>query len=332
MKAAFKRLCESAFDFLARSVEEIERSPKHALVAFAAGMELLLKARLVREHWSLIVAGKPDAKRFNTGDFTSVSLKEALEKLRNALEEPVPGAAEAIFARIAQHRNAVVHHYHELDEDEFRNQVALDMCLGWFHLHTWLRRAHFFDLEISIINSKFQKVKTYLTAAFLEVKPRLDQLENDGVQICECPLCGFQSAPLKAMTDIIFEQDCLVCNLRFGRVQFTCFECGVRHEFDGWNNFNPVQCECGETLTRDLVRISIDDAASEDRAINCGECESAGTVARSADHFVCLECAHFGHELQTCEWCSEAQLGGGSLEMSYVRGCCACDGAGFPDD
>jgi hypothetical protein len=69
---AFKKLCHSAFEFLERSVAEFEKEPKFALVHFSSGLELLLKARLLKEHWSLVVVGKADLKQFRSGESTTV--------------------------------------------------------------------------------------------------------------------------------------------------------------------------------------------------------------------------------------------------------------------
>ena len=71
----FQRLTTSALEFLRRAMAEAEANPKFALVHFCAGLELILKARLLREHWSLVVTSKPDLRKFQSGDFReSVSL------------------------------------------------------------------------------------------------------------------------------------------------------------------------------------------------------------------------------------------------------------------
>jgi hypothetical protein len=50
---ATKCISESAFDFLESSVDEIKTHPKYSVIHFATAVELLLKARLIHEHWSL---------------------------------------------------------------------------------------------------------------------------------------------------------------------------------------------------------------------------------------------------------------------------------------
>ena len=52
----FDSLVRNAMDFLKKSVDELEESPKYSVIYFSTAVELFLKARLLREHWSLIIS------------------------------------------------------------------------------------------------------------------------------------------------------------------------------------------------------------------------------------------------------------------------------------
>lgn len=54
-------IAESAMDFLKRAVDEIEKHPKYSVIHFATAVELILKARLMHEHWALVVEKTSDA-------------------------------------------------------------------------------------------------------------------------------------------------------------------------------------------------------------------------------------------------------------------------------
>ena len=54
-KAFFERLVENALDFLVCAIEEFQVAPKYSVIHFSAAVELFLKARLMAEHWSLVV-------------------------------------------------------------------------------------------------------------------------------------------------------------------------------------------------------------------------------------------------------------------------------------
>ncbi len=52
----FNRLVENAFDFLFKAISEIEGQPKYSVIHFYAAVELFVKARLMKEHWSLVIS------------------------------------------------------------------------------------------------------------------------------------------------------------------------------------------------------------------------------------------------------------------------------------
>ena len=52
----FDRLVDNALDFLNRSIADFEKSPKYSVIHFYTAVELFVKARLMAEHWSLVVA------------------------------------------------------------------------------------------------------------------------------------------------------------------------------------------------------------------------------------------------------------------------------------
>src|SRR5262245_51295689 len=86
----FSSLVKNAIDFARKSISEIRRSPKYSMIHFCAALELFLKARLLQEHWSLVVSRPEGASllRYRAGDFHSVSMGEALKRLRNIANEP----------------------------------------------------------------------------------------------------------------------------------------------------------------------------------------------------------------------------------------------------
>ena len=79
-----EQLVENAIDFLKRSHLEFEANDlKHSVIHFYSAVELLLKARLMSEHWTLVISGRNelDAGKFLSGDFNSVTLMEANNRL-----------------------------------------------------------------------------------------------------------------------------------------------------------------------------------------------------------------------------------------------------------
>jgi len=113
-KDLLERLVENAMDFLSQSIEEFDESPKYAVIHFHAAVELFLKARLMAEHWSLVVSKRkdPDWDKFVSGDFLSVSLDEAADKLDKVIRSGLSKQELETLRRLTKHRNKMVHFFH----------------------------------------------------------------------------------------------------------------------------------------------------------------------------------------------------------------------------
>ena len=59
----FDSLVRNAIDFLKKSVDELEKSPKYSVIHFYTAIELFLKARLLAELWTLIITDVNKVKR-----------------------------------------------------------------------------------------------------------------------------------------------------------------------------------------------------------------------------------------------------------------------------
>ncbi len=72
-------LLDNAFDFLEVGIQNFKDNPKYSIINFAASIERFLKARLLKEHWSLIISGdEPNFQKFLQGDFTSINFKDLI--------------------------------------------------------------------------------------------------------------------------------------------------------------------------------------------------------------------------------------------------------------
>lgn len=69
-----------------------------------AAAEVLLKARLIHEHWSLVFQdpGNATRRKFESGDFNSVGLADTVKRLRDVLGIDVGEKAESALARLSE--------------------------------------------------------------------------------------------------------------------------------------------------------------------------------------------------------------------------------------
>jgi hypothetical protein len=136
-KHLLDRLVINALDFLARSIADLEQQPKHSTINFYTAVELFLKARLMAEHWSLVVSKRyePDWDKFLAGDFHSVSLDEAALRLKKTVRSGLADQELKAFQRVGAHRNKAVHFFHEAhsaeENDALLRVIAKEQLTAW---------------------------------------------------------------------------------------------------------------------------------------------------------------------------------------------------------
>ncbi len=104
----------SGLDFLESAVDHLakgdERDLRYGALHVTAAIEALLKAQLAREHWTLVVDDVNRARRseYETGDFRSVTITTALQRLRNVGSSITEREISRITA-VEKLRNRVAH-------------------------------------------------------------------------------------------------------------------------------------------------------------------------------------------------------------------------------
>lgn len=333
----FDSLARNAFDFLERGIDEFDKAPKYSVIHFCASVEMLLKARLMKEHWSLIVA-KPDQAnlaKFMAGDFISVTLEDCRVRIRDVAGEDIGDAAYGSFRALANHRNKMVHFFHpEMDNDEkAKAQIVAEHCRSWFHLHRLLSRwdtyFHDFSSEIAHADRAMKGHRKYLSAKFKALKNELEAARKAGNTPKACSACGFKAAIPDDFDDQIASLRCLVCDHTETQVELECPHCG---ESIVIANEGYATCEhCGgsiepenlvDALTKDVVGTK--DYFETGLPANCGTCEGYHTVVERGDMYFCTNCFDMSDHVEQCGWCNE--LNTGDMEHSYSTGCSHCDG------
>lgn len=333
----FEALTRNAFDFLERGIDEFDTAPKYSVIHFCAAVEMLLKARLMKEHWSLVVSKPEQANlsKFMDGDFSSVTMDEARARIRDIAGEEIADDAFNSFRTLAKHRNKMIHFFHaDVDGDEdAKAQIVAEHCRSWFHLHRLLNRwdAYFgaFSAEIARADQSMKAHRKYLSAKFKALKPELDASRKAGNKLKSCSACGFKAAVSKAIDGQIGTLQCLVCDHAETQVEIDCPHCSEPVVI---TNEGHTTCqECGEAiepehlvaaLTKDLVGTK--DYFETGLPANCGNCDGYHTVIEYGDEYFCCSCFDISHSAEQCQWCNE--LNTGDMEFSYSSGCGQCEG------
>jgi hypothetical protein len=336
----FRSLTTNAFDFLTRGIAEFDSSAKYSVIHFCAATEMLLKARLMREHWTLIVA-KPDQAKidsFMAGDFISITLDEARSRLRNVANEEISDEAFGCFRALANHRNKMVHFFHSgLDrEEKAKTQIVAEHCRAWFHLHRllakWADCFQAFQVEINKADQAMKTHRKYLKVKFEALKPELNIAKKAGKKATGCNSCGFKSAIPHPFDDDISIVRCLVCDHSEIHLTINCPKCGVQVVLVDQGHGSCTGC--GKKISPEETVSALDGGLSYHLAVkdgdfslepaNCSFCDGHQTVLPRNEKFFCVDCFEFFDHVEQCEWCQE--LNTGDMTDSYLCGCNHCDG------
>ena len=335
IKGLWQDLVVSAFDFFEQAVEQHDKSTKYATLHLATSAELFLKARLMAEHWALIVSPKnsPDFQQLRSGDFQSVTIKEAFDRLRGVLpaEEAVSKEAEIEFDALATERNKVAHFFHSGFDDKTKHREILQrQCRVWLHLHrllteNWASTFSQFTQRLQSLDRKMRRERKFLQTVFDHVFPELQKQKKSGKPVETCPSCGFESFVLDASTSFAHGK-CPVCDYQQAVMSFECPSCEKQIIIESGYAYCP---ECRHAFTPAEVSEVLggtrpdDDTGYCSRPVNCCEC-ATDSVYFLNDRYVCLNCMEECEEISACQWCNEFNTG--DTEMSYLNGCSMCDG------
>ena len=341
-----ERLVENALDFLSQSIRELlDEQPKYSVIHFHAAVELFLKARLMAEHWSLVVARskEPDWDGFVAGDFVSVSLEEAAKKLDKVVRSGLGNQALRAFVGVTKHRNKMVHFFHEgvsVDEnDQLRRKVAKEQLTAWYLLHKlltskWSDVFSPWSRQLGEIDGELRTLQEFLKVVYEQVEPQIDRRKENGAIFSDCPSCGFESQEHEDWVGDLYEAKCLVCGLADRCLTIECPRCGeaVRFVNEGFG-----ECGCCERPLEpeNVAAALVDEQAAHVARMdgddswelgNCSDCDGFHTVVRlNEDGHLCTSCFGEFEFMQVCGWCNE--LNTGDMTDSSWAGCSVCDGS-----
>jgi len=334
----FDSLANSAFDFLRKAFAEVGEEPKYSVIHFFTGVELVFKARLMREHWALIVLKPEEASldRFKAGDFLSVSLKQALDRLRRIVGETFTKEEQECFRKLGDHRNQIVHFFHKGYADEPEPEIVADVAAeqfrAWIYVHKLLTQQwdEYFDEysdTIFELNGLIRSNKQFLAEKLRLATPEIQSLQKDGCAIISCDACGSPAVLLKHTAPPLMDGKCLVCGHRQSVVTMSCKKCGEIVEFTDTGEGECAECDTAYDIKDLIAEFGPDsDPDEEPDTAYCPECARTDhqTVVPYGEEYLCLNCAYTFASIGNCGWCSEAVAG--DLDGSYLTGCLFCEG------
>lgn len=330
----FDSLVENALDFLKQALEEVKDSPKYSVIHFCAGIELLLKARLLHEHWSLVLLkpGETSKQNFETGKFESVTIWKCFERLENVCGEKLKEEREC-FSELAEHRNNVIHFFHpayvknpdaKVLEKIVIQQLRAGALLMRLLRHRWEEQFDTHSEAINELERSLRHQKQYLKAKYDLIKPRLKEFKAQGGKIWVCFLCDMNSAQVIADEPLVKKTRCLVCETSRNFIKIPCPVC-KESNVDSEIDFDVASGTCEECDTTFGLDFLMSEFQEEGIAY-CPECSffDQHSVIQYGDEYFCLACGSEYKKVGTCDWCSEEVAG--DTSDSYLIGCMMCSG------
>jgi len=324
----FTNITQNAIDFIQKAVGEFDEHPKYSLIHFATGIELLLKARLAHEHWTLI-ADKDNVSYANllSGEPKTIRVEDLRKRINSLFPGEVAEKAFQTFENLAKYRNRVVHFAFP---NNAQKEIAKILCQTWYHIHElltnrWQNVFSTINPDIEILNSSMMQYRKYLEEKYEKIKPQIENNEKKGIEYNDCPSCGCRSLICEEV--ILGEyfsfpiQQCCVCGLDdtfpFKRA---CPKCKKEMLLSGKQD---VSCpHCNYKFSPEELCDALD---TENMVAWCGYCETKTAVCLYGDWF-CTNCFDKIDEsdVSRCEYCNE--LIAGEVNKDYYYGCFLCGG------
>ncbi|MFI2242222.1 hypothetical protein [Streptomyces chrestomyceticus] len=185
----------SVVDHLTAEEQPRPRDLKYAVLHLQAAAEVLLKARLQLEHWSLVFKdpGQATRAKFEAGDFESCTTAGAIVRLKDIAGVVVEDKAAKSLAILSRWRNSLQHYGIKANARAVDTRAAqvLDFLIAFVHEELLPALA---DEEAATVVSELGHVgdKVRTIRSFIETRLRrlADELKDCGDRTLECCFCG----------------------------------------------------------------------------------------------------------------------------------------------
>ncbi len=207
------KILEMALNFLESSVDYIKEDKSSGVelqfstIHLAASIELMLKACLIKEHWSLVINDLKDMNlsKFESGNFKSIGIDEAALRVRNICRCNID---KKIIDRIKNERNKIIH----IGSSVNQYQATANIVDSYSFIYDFTKEAALFEPE-SEHKHRFGEIKEKINTLQNFVANRLRHISNElkrHENVIRCPECWQNS--------VVFSEEkrsCLFCRTEF---------------------------------------------------------------------------------------------------------------------
>lgn len=265
----------TALEFLAEHPDRL----KIVVMLLGQGCELVLKARIEQEHWSLVFDDPRGAsrERFEKGDFRSVGFDQCLKRLEQICDIEFNQKHCKELKRLRDMRNRIEHFSVaiRIDVVEATAYNVLSFLLDFVRCSFSSLSLGEKDLQAKI-RERVGRLAALVESRWHEIGPRIEQARANGQSVLECSTCSQQAA-------VVVGDGEVVCEFCHEEVAAAAMAQAVTSA--SYASMRPK-----DSLSADLGPWS------------CPHCERFTLIAESPG-YLCLSCGTGWSDLDHCDSC-----------------------------
>jgi hypothetical protein len=178
-----------------------DRDLKYAVLHLQAATEVLLKARLVHVHWSLVFKdpGNASRKAYENGKFESCNITATMDRLTKIAQVAIDDKDRSAIKDLADTRNALTHFGHTANAFAVEAKAAqvLGFLLTFIHRHLVpVLGDESKDIEhtMATLRAQYRDITAFVGQRMQALAAVLDPLAECTV---ECPDCFQWALPIR---------------------------------------------------------------------------------------------------------------------------------------
>ena len=294
-------ILENSLEYILDAVNHLDhensssKNIKYGILHFWSGIELLLKKRLMDEHWSLIFKDikKADKNLLKIGDFESVyfdDLKNRLEKICEINFKKYDG----VFEKIRTIRNKIEHFEFKISTQEAQSLVikAWSFVLDFINENELIIESKKEKKLFKDIKNEMRKCEKFIEQRLKDIYQILEKQKKES-PIIVCPHCMQKALPVTGEST-----SCLFCCQKFDRNNIL-------------DQYISVFCPDSKKDLMEILHL-------------CPDCKEESFIQYENDEddpiWICFSCGNFWptREIKTCLQCGEYMVS----DESYVCNDC----------
>lgn len=220
-------LIENSFDFLESSIKYSNgtenRDWKYALLNLSSAIELMMKAVLEQEHWSLLFEDIKKANKdiLGQGDFKSVNFDTAIERIKSIVGVNFSPSDEKYIVKIRQKRNRITHFSVELHIEEVKSIVSKGISI-FVRLYKEIDTSENVEGKLHYINTELLGFQKYVKLRLAEIEKEISGMKRPDIFLT-CPSCLQETIVVDKKLD---ELCCKFCGAEFSYKDMASYASG----------------------------------------------------------------------------------------------------------